>query len=419
MTQEDHGPEQAQGGALSESQKRNMRVVAYALTVLATFSLGVTEIFAPWYAGVLGASPWEMGWAMGSFGVVYMFSPAIGGKVSDRIGRRNALLVATTSYMTLLLIYPQPFVTPIHLIVIRALEGLFFGLYYPSIEGLVAELSPASQVAVLGNFSSSWSAGMVLSPMVIAYMSQTFGNVSSIYVVLGVELFSLALIFLFIGGYRPEQVINTVAPDAGRAADLAMDRKTGRQTRTSPKFIASFVSVAMFGFISTLLLALYPTYIETLPGYTAVDFGALLMTWNISRTLTFASISRLRKEHMELVMLMGGGVSSVSMLMIWGSQVYLVLWLASVMCGIGVGCAYLAALYVVVSATDIEKGAHAGLVESLAGVGFFIGPVFGGWIAGGDTGSSLPYLATALYSAVSLLVIAVLLRKSRRHTPIV
>lgn len=398
---------------LSEPEKKRARIVGYLLTFMATFSLGTTEIFAPWYAGILGASSYEMGWAMGSFGIVYMVSPVLGGKVSDRIGRKNSLIIATVSYIAILLLYPQPFILPIHLIIIRALEGLFFGVFYPTVEALVAELCPDSQGAVLGNFSTSWSAGMVLSPMLIAYSATYLGNITSIYVVLGVELAALGLIAALVKNYTREQLGRQTGQKANVPYPVAeLDTLTkGRDVRTSPRFFASYVSIALFGFTSTVLLALFPTYIESIPGYTSQDFGNLLMIWNVSRTLAFIFCTRIPHEKMGSVMIAGASVIGFGMFGISFTTEFLAFSISLVLVGVGVGFGYLGGLYTVVSATEEEKGAYAGIAESLAGVGFFAGPILGGWIAGYSL--ALPYLTTAIYAVISLIVIVILLRTKR------
>jgi MFS family permease len=73
----------------------------------------------------------------------------------------------------------------------------------------------------------------------------------------------------------------------------------------------------------------------------------------------------------------------------------------------------LGALYLVVSATDIEKGANAGLVESMGGVGLFLGPIVGGWLM--EFGLTLPYLMYAILGAVILVLIIFLLRKDKNQ----
>jgi MFS family permease len=398
---------------LSDAEKRRARTVGYVLTFLTTFSLGVTEIFAPWYAGILGASQFEMGWAMGSFGIVYMFSPILGGKISDRIGRKTSLIAATVSYIAVLALYPQPFIMPFHLIIIRALEGFFFGIFYPTIEALVTELCPDSQGAVLGNFSTSWSAGMVFSPGVIAFMALSFGNVASIYVVIAVELLCLGLIVGLVKTYTLDQIQASKKQKANVPYPIPEELHDGskRDVRTTPRFFAAYSAVALFGFASTLLLALFPTYIQGMPFYGPQDFAYLLMVWNIARTAAFLVCTRIPHGKMDMVMITGTFVILLGMTTIYMSLDMTLLTIAMILCGVGVGFNYLGGLYTVVSATEDEKGAYAGIAESLAGVGFFVGPILGGYVA--EIAADLPYLLTAIYALLTLVVMIVLLsRKS-------
>ncbi|MHA1290176.1 MAG: MFS transporter, partial [Candidatus Thorarchaeota archaeon] len=82
--------------------------------------------------------------------------------------------------------------------------------------------------------------------------------------------------------------------------------------------------------------------------------------------------------------------------------------------GIAVGFSYLGALYLIVSATKIEKGAYAGLVESMGGIGLFLGPIIGGWL--GDFSGELTYLMCMVLSIIVLIGIIPLLMKERNAT---
>ncbi|MFX1260607.1 MAG: MFS transporter, partial [Promethearchaeota archaeon] len=93
---------------LTPEIRRKNRVVGYITTFLVVFVLGTTEIFASWYVNRLGGTLVESGIAFGMFGFVYMFSPAIGGRVSDRIGRKKTLLVSSGAYIGVILLYLLP-----------------------------------------------------------------------------------------------------------------------------------------------------------------------------------------------------------------------------------------------------------------------------------------------------------------------
>ncbi len=384
--------------------KRKNRLVGYVITFLVTLTLGTTEIFAPWYTGELGGSGFLAGLAMGSFGLVYMLSPSIGGKISDRIGRKTSLLIASVAYIGVLILYPLSS-TPIHLIIIRALEGVVYGFIAPSIEGMVAELSPQSQSVTLGNFSTSWSAGMIISPFLIGYVTGAYGVFSSIYVIIAVEFVSLGIIGAMMQNYRMKTIF--------RERRKTADRPRPVHSKTSARFIASYLSIALWGVVSTVILALLPRYVQGL-GYLTEDFGNLLMIWNFVRTLAFIVCARLPERSMGNVIVAGAALSAISSVMIFTVNNMWVWGLAMAISGIAVGFSYLGALYLIVSATEDEKGGHAGLVESMGGVGLFLGPMVGGYIW--DISPVYPFVMCAVLSAIVLLFMIPLLRRSKRQT---
>ncbi|MHA2140558.1 MAG: MFS transporter [Candidatus Thorarchaeota archaeon] len=394
---------------LSADIKKRNRLVGYITAFLVVFVLGTTEIFASWYVFRLGGTPLESGIAFGVFGFVYMFSPAIGGRLSDRVGRKKTLLVSTGAYIGVILLYLLPFIGTIHLIAIRTVEGFVFGFIAPTIEGMVAELEPESQVATLGNFSTAWSASMILPPLIIAYLAGIYGDLSGIYVVLAIEVFSLIIISLFLQAYKrkpePPENVNTQTSNFPTQVEKA--------SKTSPLFIASYLSVMLWGVVSTVILALFPSYVENLVllGYpfATEDFGNLLLVWNVVRTIGFIAIARMPGEYMKSVIVLGALLSAISGFLLFAFIDIWVFLIAMILAGLAVGFNYLGALYLVVSATDIEKGAHAGLVESMGGVGLFLGPIVGGYVM--DFGLTFPYLMYAMLSVVILVLMAFLLRR--------
>ena len=394
---------------MPDTAKRRNRLVAYIATFLVTFTLGTTEIFAPWYIGAMGGTNFEMGWAMGSFGIVYMISPALGGIFSDRIGRRKALLIATSAYVLVLVLFLNPFASPLYLIVIRALEGLVFGFIAPSNQAMLAELTPESEVAVLGNFSTCWSAGMIFSPFILTFMTNNYGSTSGIYVVIAIELIMLGLIGGFLQGYRRKSLSQTT-----NEKDIQDSHIDTPPSKTSPRFLASYLSIMLWGVISTIVLALFPAYVESLPGLTTGDWGMMLLVWNGVRTIAFIITAKLPEQSMTSVILLGAILSAISSGIIFAFTDFWMLTISMILSGIAVGFCYLGALYLIVSATKVEKGAYAGLVESMGGVGLFVGPIFGGWLA--DISGNLPYLMCMVLSIIVLLGIIPLLRKERNSS---
>ncbi|MHA2374509.1 MAG: MFS transporter [Candidatus Thorarchaeota archaeon] len=256
---------------------------------------------------------------------------------------------------------------------------------------------------------------MILPPMVIAYLSGIYGDTSGIFVVLGVEILALMIVAGFLQGYRRKPLTSSSNVGIIPTPTTAQVQKV---SKSSPLFIASYLSVMLWGVVSVVILALFPSYIIILGdlGYPFVseDFGNLLLIWNLVRTLTFIVIARLSGEHMRQVIVVGAILSAISGLMLF---LFIDIWIftiAMILSGIAVGANYLGALYLVVSATDIEKGTHAGLVESMGGVGIFLGPIVGGWVM--EFGLTLPYMMFALLALVVLILIILLLRRDNNQS---
>ncbi|MCJ7817648.1 MAG: MFS transporter, partial [Candidatus Thorarchaeota archaeon] len=187
--------------------------------------------------------------------------------------------------------------------------------------------------------------------------------------------------------------------------------KETSESKTSPRFIASYLSIMLWGVISTVVLALFPAYVESLPGLTTGNWGIMLLVWNGVRTGAFVITARLPERSMGTVILMGAILSAISSGIIFVFVDFWMLTISMVISGIAVGFSYLGALYLIVSATKIEKGAYAGLLESMGGVGLFLGPIVGGWL--GDINGKLTYLMCMILSIIVLIGIIPLLRKER------
>ncbi|MHA1863711.1 MAG: MFS transporter, partial [Candidatus Thorarchaeota archaeon] len=254
-----------------------------------------------------------------------------------------------------------------------------------------------------------WSAGMIFSPFILTFMSNNYGQTSGIYVVIAIELIMLGLIGGFLQGYRRKSLSEST--NDAESLNTQLDQPP---SKTSPRFLASYLSIMLWGVISTIVLALFPAYVETLPGLSTGDWGMMLLVWNGVRTIAFIITAKLPEKSMPAVILMGAILSAISSGIIFVFVDYWMLTISMFISGIAVGFSYLGALYLIVSATKVEKGAYAGLVESMGGVGLFVGPILGGWLA--DFSGELPYLMCMILSIVVLIGIIPLLRKERNSS---
>jgi MFS family permease len=73
----------------------NMQKISVLIGIGFVDMLGFARVFPllPFYALRLQADAWVIGWMIASFSIAQLASAPIGGRVSDRFGRRPALMV--------------------------------------------------------------------------------------------------------------------------------------------------------------------------------------------------------------------------------------------------------------------------------------------------------------------------------------
>ena len=78
---------------------QSMKKVSVLMATAFVDMLGVAMVFplVPFYALRLHAQPWMIGWIIASFSIAQLASSPLWGRVSDRYGRRPALLIGLSA----------------------------------------------------------------------------------------------------------------------------------------------------------------------------------------------------------------------------------------------------------------------------------------------------------------------------------
>lgn len=158
---------------------RRPRAFALACVVLATFSDMVAYSIAvpvlPDYASRLDASPTTLGALFGSFGVTLLAVSIPMGVVSDRIGRRGPLILATT-LLTLSTIW-FAFATSLPMLFgARLLQGVADGVTWVVGFALIAELyGPEERGRTMGLVMAASSVGIIVGPSIGGWLYEWGG----------------------------------------------------------------------------------------------------------------------------------------------------------------------------------------------------------------------------------------------------
>lgn len=119
----------------------------------------------PFYALELRASPEMVGWLIASFSVAQLLAAPVWGRVSDRYGRRPALLIGLTASAAAYLVFG--FAESFWLLLLsRLVQGAGGGTTGVAQAYVADTIPPADRARALGWLSAATSAGVVLGPAI-------------------------------------------------------------------------------------------------------------------------------------------------------------------------------------------------------------------------------------------------------------
>jgi multidrug resistance protein len=128
----------------------------------------------PFYALELRATPEMIGWLIASFSIAQLVSAPIWGRVSDRYGRRPALLIGLTASAVAYVVFG--FAESLWLLLLsRMVQGAGGGTTGVAQAYVADTIAPADRARALGWLSAATSAGVVLGPAIGSFAAH-FGQ---------------------------------------------------------------------------------------------------------------------------------------------------------------------------------------------------------------------------------------------------
>ena len=119
----------------------------------------------PFYATDLGASPVLIGWLIGAFSIAQLISAPFWGRVSDRYGRRPALLIGLTGSAVAFLVFGLAHTLWL-LFLSRLIQGAGGGTTGVAQAYVADTVRPADRAKALGWLSASTNVGVVIGPVI-------------------------------------------------------------------------------------------------------------------------------------------------------------------------------------------------------------------------------------------------------------
>lgn len=211
----------------------------------------------PFYALNLHAAPWMIGWMIASFWIAQLASAPLWGRVSDRYGRRPALLVGLSASALGFLVFAFAF-TPWMLVLSRLVQGAGGGTTGVAQAYVGDAIEAKDRAKALGWLSAATNAGVMIGPA-IGSLATNLGSEAP-----GLIAASLCLCnVLFAWRWLPESSVRhrpsqEQKPAVRRRPLTAVVWEAFKTPKADVPRLIWIYSVGMLGFMSmTGVLALY------------------------------------------------------------------------------------------------------------------------------------------------------------------
>ena len=383
----------------------------YACALIMNSATGVLVVALPLLAIRYGASPLELG-LLGSLGAMaYTFACPLAGWHSERIERDAALVPAEAKRRSVMLSCSLLMVVDSYIFLVGGLRDVFIlgvsgslcaAFFWPPLQAWLADIGGRARLSErLGMFNLSWSAGIMLGPMIGGVLYSIDYRYPWCYAVVANALMLTALLLTRGGRSRDDHAAVGAADETPHLEDPGV-----------------FLPLALWAnficwFALSNVQSLYPK-LAVANGFSPCLIGYLLFLVGVTQSVFFIVLRSSPRWHYRFGPLtIVHGAAAIGMLIVFRSTSVMFLSLAFPLLGVALGLSYYSSIYYSLCGHE-RTGQRTGIHEFMVGSGFFLGPAAGG-ICAQYAGMRSPFLLCALLLAATAIGEAAgWLRASRR-----
>lgn len=394
-------------------------LVLAAGDLIASFGFSLVFPFLTIYlVNAFGATAFEAGLVISGYAVCSIFSGAVGGWLTDRVGRKPVMVVSVgvTGLVIVLMGQAQDLV---QIGVLTVALGLIDPAFIPAARAAIADVvDEERRPRAYGLLGVAAAVGWIAGPAIGAGLSvlgypllfTISGVLVSMYAAVAIRWLpetrpvrtpptreSAGVAIVTPGGVDPTQLTAGAdpaapPPDAASGAEPAGGGRDGRQSShrkpADPRLVfAAFLPIAM------VIRAAAFLWVTTLPIYAARSLGVSTSTWGIlfsingiiivlfQMRIATAAERRSKPRVMAVSALMyGAGYACVALV---GSPALAVPALAGLILLVTVGEMLLFPIepsFVADLSPEDRRGRYQGIVLAATGIGSAVGPPLGGWL---------------------------------------
>ena len=379
---------------------RNILLAICLFVFMFSLGFGIASPIIPLYSSSLGASYIQIGIIGTAYGLVYAISAVPLGKLSDKLGRKVIMLLGAALCAFAAAFYSIA-TTVNHIMLIRAIEGLAWAAFWPSIEALTADVSHVSAVGrTMGFSTASYGAGFALGALMAGTLASFFSYRYTFLFYLASSILAAFLVLATI--HEPKRALHERTPSK------TTFRSNGLKHRAN--ILADLISM-VYSIVLMTILTLLPVYAEGL-GIEIFSIGVLMMMLWVARITSFLNAGRVSdKMGRKLVLTPSLAGLAIGSFLLAVSETWLTLVLAVIVIGLSLGALFPVSIALISDyVSSSQRGVAMGMFETASAVGQTIGPAVGGALAE-QFDPSYPYLFCAIASLVCTFVMGIFLKR--------
>jgi MFS family permease len=365
--------------------------------------LGFAMVFPllPFYALRLQAAEWVIGWMIASFSIAQLASAPLWGRVSDRFGRRPALMVGLAASGIAFLVFG--YATTIWMLFLsRIIQGAGGGTTGVAQAYIGDAVEPKHRTKALGWLSAATSAGVMIGPA-LGSLATTLGPEAPGIIAAALCLLNVGFAWRWLPETAPSHRDRNTAPVARRSVRIVL-WEVVRQPGAAVSRLVWIYAIGMLGFMSmTGVLALY---LERAFGVTEKTIGLFFMyTGGLGVVMRALILGRVIDALGEVrVMRLGALALALGLALTPLPHVIPLLALVIALVPIGTALLFPATTALVTHlAPDQERGQVLGVQQTFGGIARVAAPIWA-TAAFQALGIDVPFFIAGIVVAVVLLL---------------
>ena len=416
-----------------DAARRNVNYLA-SLDFIISLGFGLIMPLFPVYVELLGGGGLEVGILFSSFVFTRALLATPFGNLSDRLGRKNIILIGAFLYAILAILFTVPD-TWFGLIFVRAFQGVASAMVWPVSEALVIDSSPVDKRgASMGKIVMASNLGFVVGPFVggilFMFASQTLGYSDSdaykfpFYFTAALALVGTLLTWRFVtDAKRPEA-------ERTRLSLGELIRPSGVEPERLRYLRTLYLNAMIEGFSFASIMPLMVLFMSFRFGLDAGTISILMgVAMGLGALVAFPSGRMADRVGKKLLFVVGGYVAFVAIIFIPFSYTIpiAVILLAARSMAFQVSSPALRAMQADIVPEHL-RGRLIGLLESMTNAGSVIGAPLGGFLWDmfhGRTfglpepfdGTMVPFLLSGVIGIATITMVLVIVKERGRAEP--